>query len=363
MVHLASVSFNQLPSDAVCVFCHQNIQETEDTYHRLSSVLDLAAPPPKYIIHKNPNGEPYGGSLLHAFCFDRWAIVEMTARRALRCFHCNNEVTTLDGRRLENIYADRIVPHLPAEEPAEEWGDLELVIGPILDRQREIREQIEELLLEGRLPDGDCHSLIIWAAKYNRMDIIRIVIANRPIPPISIQLAIVPAIRHGGHIEVVQGLLATGVITEHWRGIAVKHAAEFGYREIVQLLLAQGPITAHHKESAILLAWHNPPTEMEIIQLLIAHGALSVVGRECLILEAIRRSHIEMVRFLIENGRISSPFRKEALRLAADFAGGDQMIEILKKARTVPSPITLLLGGSAAAVVSAIGIATLLVKD
>lgn len=362
MASLHSVSFNQLPPDSVCVSCYESLEDTEDTYRLLSSELDLAAAPSKYVVHRGPNGQVYQGSILHPFCFDRWAMTEMGAGRLLRCPHCCESVATLDGRNIEQIFANRVVPQPVIEAPLEEWGDLEIILDPVMDRQRGLLEQIGEFLEAGRLSDEDRQNLILWAAAHNRMDVITLVIADQPISDQLRGEAIVRAVDKGGHIGIVQGLLASGLISVDWRGRAVKHAAALGYIEILQCLLANGPISSWDKYLGIREADRNPHTELEIVRLLLAHGLLKVEDRGTAILDAVNRNRSEVARLLIASGRIRSDLKAEALRVAVR-EGSDQMVQILKSARVAPSPLTLQLVGAVAALATAVGIAMFTVKD
>lgn len=328
MVSLSSVLFNQLPADSSCAICCENLQDTENAYCRLSSTLDLAGAPPKYVVHRNPNGVSYDGGIFHSFCFQRWAVTEIVVQGAplIRCPHCCENVANLDGRRIERIFANQIIPEPILEAPHEEWGNLEILLDPIImDRQRSILVQIGELFIAERFSDENRQNIIGWAADYNRMDVLRLVIIDRPLSDLERGLAVLRAARKG-HVEVVRGLLADGALPEGFKVLALRGAIWIDSIEILQCLLVHG-------------------------------GPLSVRERGDLIVYAMESGQDEMARILMADGRIEFSVRQELL-VDADPERRRQIAEVFKSARVMPSTFTLYLVGAVTALAASVGIAS-----
>lgn len=326
MVSLSSVLFNQLPADSSCAICCESLRDTETAYRRLSSTLDLAGAPPKYVAHRNPNGVSYDGGIFHSFCFAKWAVTEIAVQEdpLIRCPHCSENVSTLEGRRIERIFTDRIIEEPVIEAPDREWLELEGIIGP-MDLQRGILEQVQEALLGDWLPIEERRGLIVWAARYNRLDVARLVIADRPISDLERGIVIVPVVK-SGHVEIVRELLAGGVLTQSFKVSALRWAIWIDSIEILQCLLVHG-------------------------------GPLSVRERGDLIVYAMKSDRAEIVRLLMADGRIESSVRQELL-VDADPERRRQIDEIFKSARVVPSVINVYLVGVVMALAASVGIAS-----
>jgi hypothetical protein len=74
--------------------------------------------------------------------------------------------------------------------------------------------------------------------------------------PVFLNLLILHAARHN-HVEAVQKILETKLITKEERGWAVVFAAENGHLETVRVLLAAGPIAERLRQEAVLKAFGN----------------------------------------------------------------------------------------------------------
>lgn len=117
----------------------------------------------------------------------------------------------------------------------------------------------------------------------------------------------------GGHLPIVQALLATGLIEEGFRETGVRYGAVKGHLPIVQALLAW-PISEEGRGQAVLYASRG--NHLEIARVLLATGSISEVDRGTSVLVAAEKGNIALVQALLASGPISEKHRRLSVEAA-----------------------------------------------
>ena len=189
-------------------------------------------------------------------------------------------------------------------------------------------ENVEALLESGSISDRYLGWIVVDLARKGCLELIRMLLANSKMPDKKRGEAVIEAVKNK-RLEVVEALLESGAcIFEEDRGWAVGIAAQNGLVEILQALLADGAcISEVDRGWALQEAVEHD--RLEVARVLLGNGKISEHIRASILEIVIEKGHLNLVQDLMAYGPILDAFRERGIVLAAAKRGHLEIVKHL----------------------------------